>query len=79
MARAGREGLKTLTIANSPASMALWVSEAMRQRSEMPQDIQDALNKHEKAGDLQRPRIPEGHQPGFTSATSAASCPSRRK
>lgn len=44
------KGLKTLTIANSPASMKLWVSEALRQRSLMPQDIQDALNKHEKAG-----------------------------
>jgi L-proline amide hydrolase len=43
-------GVKSLTIANSPASMALWTSEAMRQRSEMPQDIQDTLNKHEKAG-----------------------------
>lgn len=44
-------GLKSLTIANSPASMALWTSEAMRQRSEMPQDIQDALNTHEAAQD----------------------------
>jgi L-proline amide hydrolase len=43
-------GLKSLVIANSPASMALWSSEAMRQRREMPQDIQDALNRHEKAG-----------------------------
>ena len=43
------KGLKSLTIANSPASMALWTSEAMRQRSEMPQDIQDTLNAHEKA------------------------------
>ena len=44
------QGVRSITIANSPASMALWVSEAMRQRSEMPQHIQDALNKHEKAG-----------------------------
>jgi L-proline amide hydrolase len=43
-------GVKSLTIANSPASMALWTSEAMRQRSEMPQEIQDTLNKHEMAG-----------------------------
>ena len=48
-------GLKTLTIANSPASMALWVSEAMRQRVAMPQEIQDALNKHEKAGTYSDP------------------------
>ena len=44
------QGLKSLTIANSPASMALWSSEAMRQRSEMPQEIQDTLNKYEKLG-----------------------------
>lgn len=44
-------GLKSLTIANSPASMALWSSEAMRQRRDMPQNIQDTLNKYEKLGD----------------------------
>ena len=49
------KGLKSLTIANSPASMALWTSEAMRQRSEMPQEIQDALNRHEAAGTYSDP------------------------
>ncbi len=49
------KGLKSLTIANSPASMELWVSEAMRQRKEMPQDIQDTLNKYEKLGDYASP------------------------
>ncbi len=49
------KGVRTLTIANSPASMALWTSEAMRQRSEMPQEIQDALNRHEKAGTYSDP------------------------
>jgi L-proline amide hydrolase len=44
------KGLKSLTIANSPASMALWMSEAARMRSLMPQPIQDALNKNEAAG-----------------------------
>jgi L-proline amide hydrolase len=44
------KGLKSLTIANSPASMALWMSEAARMRSLMPQTIQDALNRHEAAG-----------------------------
>jgi L-proline amide hydrolase len=43
-------GLKSLTIANSPASMALWMSEAARMRKLMPQKIQDALNVHEAAG-----------------------------
>lgn len=44
------KGVKSLTIANSPTDMATWSAEAMRQRSEMPQEIQDALNRHEKAG-----------------------------
>ena len=52
-------GLKSLVIANSPASMALWTSEAMRQRSDMPQDIQDALNKHEAAGTYSDPEYQE--------------------
>ncbi len=49
------KGLKSLTIANSPASMALWTAEAMRQRSEMPQNIQYALNQHEAAGTYSDP------------------------
>ncbi|MCB1432178.1 MAG: proline iminopeptidase-family hydrolase [Alphaproteobacteria bacterium] len=56
------KGVKSLTIANSPASMALWVSEAMRQRSEMPQDIQDTLNKHEAAGTYSDPEYQEATQ-----------------
>ena len=49
------KGLKSLVIANSPASMAIWTSEAMRQRSAMPQDIQDALNTHEATADYDNP------------------------
>ena len=48
-------GLKSLVIANSPASRSLWTSEAMRQRSEMPQDIQDALNTYEAVADYDNP------------------------
>jgi L-proline amide hydrolase len=53
------KGVKSLTIANSPASMSLWTSEAMRQRSEMPQDIQDKLNKYEATGDYANPEYQE--------------------
>jgi L-proline amide hydrolase len=49
------QGLKSLTIANSPASMELWVSEATRLRADLPQDIQDALNGHEQAGTTDHP------------------------
>ncbi len=49
------KGLKSLTIANSPASMMLWVEEANRLRADMPVEIQDALNRHEKAGTTSDP------------------------
>ena len=48
-------GLKSLTIANSPASMALWTSEAMRQRSQLPHHIQEALNTHEATQSYDHP------------------------
>ena len=41
------QGLKSLVISNSPASMALWVSEAMIQRAALPESVRDALNRHE--------------------------------
>jgi L-proline amide hydrolase len=44
------KGLRSLTIANSPASMELWVSEANRLRKDLPPAVQDALNRHEAAG-----------------------------
>jgi len=43
-------GLKSLTIANSPASMKLWVEEANRLRAGLPADVQETLTRHEKAG-----------------------------
>ena len=43
-------GLKSLIIANSPASMALWLSEANRLRTELPPEVQRTLLDHEIAG-----------------------------
>ncbi|RFZ87589.1 alpha/beta fold hydrolase [Shinella sp. WSJ-2] len=43
-------GFASLTIANSPASMKLWVEEANRLRADLPQDVQDTLTRHETAG-----------------------------
>ena len=48
-------GLQSLVIADSPASMALWVAEANRLRLELPADIQDALLRHEAAGSTAHP------------------------
>jgi L-proline amide hydrolase len=44
------QGLRSLVIANSPASMVLWVQEANRLREALPPAVQEALLRHEKAG-----------------------------
>jgi L-proline amide hydrolase len=44
------EGLRSLVIANSPASMKLWISETGRLRSQLPDDVQQTLTRHERAG-----------------------------
>ncbi len=49
------DGLRSLVIANSPASMVLWVQEANRLRSSLPSDVQDALTRHEVAGTTDSP------------------------
>jgi L-proline amide hydrolase len=43
-------GLRSLVIANSPASMALWLQEANRLRALLPQDVQATLLRHEADG-----------------------------
>lgn len=43
-------GLVSLIIASSPSSMKQWVSEANRLRSELPDDVQETLTRHEQAG-----------------------------
>jgi L-proline amide hydrolase len=62
------KGLKSLTIANSPASMKLWVEEANRLRADLPVDVQETLTRHEQAGTTDDPasgdiiRSVDGHQ-----------------
>jgi L-proline amide hydrolase len=43
-------GLRSLVVADSPASMDLWVSEANRLREDLPPDVQEVLLAHERAG-----------------------------
>jgi L-proline amide hydrolase len=40
-------GLRAIVVADSPASMPLWVSEANRLREALPADVQATLVKHE--------------------------------
>ncbi|MFO1038173.1 MAG: proline iminopeptidase-family hydrolase [Geminicoccaceae bacterium] len=43
-------GLRSLVVANSPASMELWLSEANRLREKLPPEVQATLLRHEAAG-----------------------------
>jgi L-proline amide hydrolase len=49
------KGLKALVIADSPASMETWVSEANKLREALPPEVQATLLKHEKAGTTSSP------------------------
>ena len=44
------EGLRAIVVADSPASIPLWVEEANRLRADLPPDVQEALTSHEEAG-----------------------------
>ncbi|KAA9000655.1 alpha/beta fold hydrolase [Affinibrenneria salicis] len=43
-------GLKAIVIANSPASMPLWLKAAAQLRAGLPADVQSCLQEHEAAG-----------------------------
>lgn len=49
------EGLASLAICNSPASMRLWVEGANALRAELPPEVRDALDRHEAAGTIDDP------------------------
>jgi L-proline amide hydrolase len=49
------EGLRSLVISNSPASMELWVTEATRLRGELPDDVRETLDRHERDGTIEDP------------------------
>ena len=49
------EGLLSLAICNSPASMELWMAAAALLRSELPEDVRHALDRHEAAGTIADP------------------------
>ena len=49
------EGLASLAICNSPASMELWVQGANALRAQLPADVQQALDRHEADGTVDDP------------------------
>jgi L-proline amide hydrolase len=48
-------GLRAIVVADSPASMTLWVSEANRLREDLPPEVQATLIRHEEAGTTDSP------------------------
>ncbi len=49
------QGLASLVLASSPASIPQWIAEANRLREDLPPDIQDVLQEHEAAGTTDDP------------------------
>jgi len=49
------DGLRGIVVADSPASMILWVSEANRLRGDLPPDVQETLTRHEEDGTTDDP------------------------
>jgi L-proline amide hydrolase len=49
------EGLRAIVVADSPASIPLWVEEANRLRADLPPEVQATLNEHEDAGTTDTP------------------------
>ena len=45
----GHKGLKSLIISDSPASMTLWVDACNSLRAKLPREVDEVLEKHEKA------------------------------
>ncbi|MFZ0158800.1 MAG: proline iminopeptidase-family hydrolase [Kineosporiaceae bacterium] len=48
-------GLRALVVADSPASMRLWVQEANRLRTLLPREVETTLQAHEAAGTTDHP------------------------
>jgi L-proline amide hydrolase len=55
-------GLRSIVVADSPASIPLWVAEANGLREELPVDVQEALTRHEAAGSTDTPEYREAMQ-----------------
>ena len=54
------EGLRGIVVADSPASMTLWVSEANRLREALPAEVQDDADPPRAGGNHRRPRVRSG-------------------
>lgn len=48
-------GLKALVLADSPASMPVWIEETGRLRDALPEEVKEVLSRHEAAGTTDHP------------------------
>jgi L-proline amide hydrolase len=53
------EGVASMIVASSPSSMRQWVAEANRLLAELPEDVQEAIRRHEEAGTTSDPEYEE--------------------
>jgi proline-specific peptidase len=56
------EGLASLILSSSPASIPQWIAEANRLRKELPQEVEQTLRHHEEAGTTDDPAYEEATQ-----------------
>jgi proline-specific peptidase len=56
------QGLMSLTVADSPASIPQWVAEANRLRADLPPEVQETLLRHEEAGTTDSPEYEDAMQ-----------------
>ena len=56
------DGVRSLAILDSPASIELWLAAAGRLREALPQPVQEALTRHEDAGTTDDPEYHEAMQ-----------------
>ena len=69
-------GIRSLTICDSPASMALWLEAANTLRAQLPDEVQQTLLVHEEAGTT-TPRSTPRRRRSSTTGTYAVWCPTR--
>ena len=50
-------GIASMVVASSPASMSLWLKEALRLRSYLPREMEEALAQADVDGDYERPEV----------------------
>ncbi|MFU8886239.1 MAG: proline iminopeptidase-family hydrolase [Cyanobacteriota bacterium] len=55
----GASGIEGLVLADTPVSIPEWIKEANRLRSELPEEVQEVLNRHEQAGTTDSPEYEE--------------------